>query len=174
MKYIFTLLIAAAFIAAPMTETKAQAVTDYETAAGIRLGWGFTGTVKHFINDAHAVELMLNYRWGWAFYNQTRIVGLYQVHGGLDDIFEGLAWYWGGGGLVAFESYHSAFSDRSTRTYFGVAGVIGLDYAISDLPINVSVDFMPNVTFGSRIDGVGYRRGFRGDLGGVAIRYILK
>ena len=174
MKYLFTLLIAFAFTAAPIAETKAQAVTDYETAAGIRLGWGFTGTLKHFINDAHAVEVMLNYRWGWSFYNQTRIVGLYQVHASLDDIIDGLSWYWGGGALVAFESFSRIYSDRSTRTYFGVAGVIGLDFGVGDLPVNVSLDIMPNWTFGSRVDGIGHRRGLRGDLGGIAVRYILK
>ena len=157
---------------APTTETKGQQITDYQTAIGLRLGWGFTASGKHFINDAHAVEALLNYQWGWTFYNRTRIAAIYQIHNPLDDVIDGLSWYWGFGALVAFENFSSL--NINNRTYFGILGNIGLDYSVPDMPLNISLDFMPNWLFGSRSDGFGTSRGFRGDLGGLAVRYIIK
>ncbi|TVR79314.1 MAG: hypothetical protein EA409_09395 [Saprospirales bacterium] len=174
MKHLLTLFFGVLLFAGTTSEVHAQKVTDYETSIGIRLGWGFTFTGKHFINDAHAIEGILNYRWGWTRYNQTRIAAVYQIHGDLSDVFDGLAWYWGFGGVVGFESYSSRFSDASTQVFFGVVGAIGLDYALQNTPVNVSVDFMPNFVFGDRISGLSGSRGFRGDMGGVAVRYILK
>ena len=172
MKYILTILVSFAIMMTPVAETNAQKVTDYETAVGLRLGWGFTLSGKHFINDAHAVEGILSYQWGWTFYNRTRIGAVYQVHYPLEDLIDGLSWYWGVGGLVAFESFSSL--NISTQTYFGIIGNIGLDYSVEGMPLNISLDIMPNWLFGSRSDGFGTRRGFRGDLGGLAVRYILQ
>ena len=182
MKYILTILVSFAIMMTPVAETKAQKVTDYETAVGLRLGWGFTLSGKHFINDAHAVEAIFNYRWTWSAYNQTRIAAIYQVHNPLDDIIDGLTWYWGVGGLIGFENYRR-FSERSTELLVGVIGNVGLDFSFSDTPVNISVDLMPSFVIGSRpteTDVFGNRirygssRGLNLDLGGVAVRYILQ
>ena len=50
----------------------------------------------------------------------------------------------------------------------GVDGVIGLDYKVSSIPVNLSLDWQPSIEFGS-----GFNNGFNGSWGGLAIRYTF-
>ncbi len=173
MKNLITLVFAALLLAAPLTETTAQKSMDYQTAIGLRAGWGVSLTGKHFINDNHAIEGILNYRsfggfgvsWGW-----MRISGLYLVHQPLDDVIDGLGWYYGGGAYVGFWTGDFDFGVRSDRnsTFIGISGALGLDYTFADVPLNVSVDWIPSF----RLTGGG--TGFTGEVGGLAVRYILR
>jgi hypothetical protein len=47
-------------------------------------------------------------------------------------------------------------------------GVIGLDYKFSEIPLNLSVDWMPTYFLG------GYIGGFGGGYGSLSARYVLK
>ncbi|OLY92814.1 hypothetical protein SAMN05444008_10211 [Cnuella takakiae] len=65
----------------------------------------------------------------------------------------GLNWFYGGGGYVAF----------SGRNVLGAQGIIGLDYTFSAAPINVSLDWKPelellnDVSFEPAAVGLGIR-----------------
>jgi hypothetical protein len=52
------------------------------------------------------------------------------------------------------------------KSYFGLDGVLGLDYKIRTAPINLSLDWQPSFEFG---DGAG----FSGNWGGLAVRYVF-
>lgn len=142
---------------------------SYDNAVGLRLAWGIGGTYKHFFNEKVAAEGIVNFRsWGtFGFrYRRTRITGLVSIHQPLEEVVEGLQWYVGGGAFAGFWSgaYSRVYDYNSTQ--IGIAGVIGLDYKFSDLPINVSADWMPGIA----LSGGG---GFIGSSGGLAVRYTF-
>lgn len=172
MKKLFTIVFALVLFSAPFAESKAQKVTDYETAVGLRLAWGISATGKHFINDAHAIEGILNYRsfgFGSFNYGWMRITGLYLVHNDLSEVMDNLSWYWGGGAYVGFYTGDFDYSgSRFKSTFIGISGAIGLDYSLPNTPVNVSLDWIPSF----RVTGGG--NGFSGESGGIAVRYILQ
>ena len=141
----------------------------YENAVGLRASWGFGGTFKHFLNESAAIEGILNYRSfgvlsiNWSY---VQVTGIYQVHNDLSQVFDGLQWYYGGGGFVGF--WGGDFNNRidGDQTYVGIVGNIGLDYAFPDIPLNLSVDWIPSIS----LAGGG---GFLGEAGGLAIRYYF-
>lgn len=133
----------------------------YDNAIGLRLGWGVGLTGKHFLNDQSAVEAIVHF--GGAYTSYFQITGLYQVHNPLDEVFSGLQWYYGGGGFVGLWG-----GDNSTNSArIGIAGNIGLDYAFDDIPLNISLDWIPSFAL------VGFGNGFAGTTGGLVVRYIL-
>lgn len=141
---------------------------NYDNAVGIRAAWGFGGSFKHFFSEKIAAEAILNYwnRGTLGFrYSRTRISALVQMHNDLSEVTEGLQWYAGGGAFVGFWGGNYSRFYEYNQTEIGVSGVLGLDYAFADLPINVSVDWMPSVAF---VGG-----GFSANAGGIAVRYIF-
>ncbi len=129
--------------------------SDYTTAIGVKFYPG-AFTIKHFVNDKHALE-GIAYFWN----RGTRITGLYEIHADIPNA-SGLKWYIGPGAHIGF--YNNKYYDG--RTFIGLDGVLGLDYKIKSAPINFSVDWQPSFEFG---DGAG----FSGNWGGIAIRYVL-
>jgi hypothetical protein len=135
---------------------------NYNNAVGVRLGWGFGGTIKHFFDDSKAVEGIVQF--GGIYSRYAQITGLFQIHKPLDDVAPGLQWYFGGGGFVGF--FSGVYSGRDVR--IGIAGNIGLDYTFEDIPLNLSLDWVPGIAI------VGFGTGFgAGTAGGLAVRYIF-
>ena len=144
---------------------------NYDNAVGLRVGWGFGADFKHFLSEESALEAIVNFRrvgvLGFG-YTYIQVTGLYEIHKPLEDVAPGLQWYFGGGGFVGFGKTNVGVlgSAGEANTSIGVLGVIGLDYAFEDIPLNVSLDWMPGIslTGGS---------GFFGRTGGLAVRYIF-
>lgn len=118
----------------------AASAQDYTKAIGIRLGpnsaaitAGFTG--KYFLNEKAAVEAIVGIN------NGLGICGLYELHFPIESV-NNLSWFGGGGGYVAF---------RSSTTFVGAAGIIGLDYKFEELPLNISLDWKPELNIISKI-----------------------
>ena len=112
----------------------------YKKAIGIRLGpnsaavtAGFTG--KYFLNEKAAVEAIIGIN------NGLGICGLYELHFPIDAVHN-LSWFAGAGGYVAF---------RSSTTSVGAAGIIGLDYKFDQIPLNISLDWKPELNLISNI-----------------------
>jgi hypothetical protein len=129
---------------------------DYKNAIGLRLGWSYGLTFKHFISEKSALEGIADYRWGG-----LGITGLYEIHNNLADV-EGLNWYFGGGAHVGF--YGTSYGGGS-GTFVGIDGILGLEYNFKDLPINISADWKPAFTFG-------YSH-FGADNGALSVRYTF-
>jgi hypothetical protein len=133
---------------------------EYRTAIGVKVWDGAGISIKHFTTDKAALE-GIGYWWD----NGFRIVGLYEIHGDIGGA-PGLKWYVGPGAHVGFYDANKSDNDGSGNTYFGIDGVLGLDFKFNKVPINLSIDWQPVFEFG---DG----RGFYGNWGGLGIRYAF-
>lgn len=129
---------------------------SYKTAAGVKFYPGAV-TVKHFLDGKSAVEGL-----GYFYNHGTRITGLYELHFAIPDA-PGLQWYIGPGAHLGFYS-----SKWGSGAAVGIDGVLGLDYKFKGAPLNLSLDWQPSFEFGNRRN-----KGFNGDWGGLAIRYVF-
>jgi hypothetical protein len=130
---------------------------DYKTGIGLRGGWGYGLTVKHFISEKSALEGILSSRW-----SGFEVTGLYEIHNRAFDV-DRLNWYFGGGAHVGF--YGNNYPGGNV-TVVGIDGILGLEYNFKEVPINLSLDWKPAFNF------VGYSH-FFGDGGAFSIRYIF-
>ncbi len=134
---------------------------NYETAIGIKFYPGAL-TIKHFIAGNKALE-------GLAYFGPDgfRATGLYEFYGDITGI-EGLKWYAGPGAHLGFwsSSWLNKYPESNNSLAIGVDGVLGLDYKINSLPIDVSLDWQPSLNF------VGYNY-FEGGWGGIGLRYTF-
>jgi hypothetical protein len=148
-KIILTLSLAICFVVV----VNAQ---DYKTGIGLRGGYYNGITVKHFISEKAALEGLIYFRW-----SGTAVAGLYEIHNQAFKV-ERLNWYFGGGAHVG--SFGSSYGGGS-GTFVGIDGILGLEYNIKEIPINLSLDWKPAFDFG-------YSH-FFGDGAAFSIRYIF-
>lgn len=162
MKKFTFLLITLSFLIG-ISSTYAQ----YYTGIGLRAGVTNGLSVKHFINQDAAVEGILHSRWGGFM-----VTGLYEIHNDIRGV-KGLNWFFGGGAHVGTWNTRNIPSKRrppwaeSNTSYsvFGLNGIIGLDYAFQDAPINLSLDWKPAINLGY------YNYGW--DEIALSIRYVF-
>ena len=157
MKYLLTLA------AALMLSSAATA--QYDQAIGFRGGF-FSGiTYKKFVSQDFAFEGILHTRYaGW------QLTGLGEFHAQAFDV-TGLNWYYGAGAHVGMFRYHQNspyFTEESGSTVIGLGidGILGIEYNIGSIPINVSLDWKPAFNL------LGYA-GFAADGGAFSVRYIF-
>lgn len=108
---------------------------DYKVAIGIRLSSAAptlsnSVSVKYFMNEKDAIE-------GLVSFGPTRfgIGGLFEVHQLIGNV-PAFTWFYGGGGYVGFQNGNA---------YVGPTGVVGLDYKFQNAPINLSLDWKPEL-----------------------------
>ncbi len=167
MKKLLLLLVFAGF-------TTVMYSQDYSRAIGLRLGWDYGISYKHFLNEKAALEGVVTYRsWGVPGfrYNYFQLTGLYLIHNPIEGV-EGLRWYYGGG--ASFRSWGGDYKDWSDSlgedygsVSIGIHGAIGLDYKFANAPINLTVDWVPSFVFG------GWGDGFGAEVGGLGARYTF-
>ena len=143
---------------------------DYTTAIGFKFYPGAI-TVKHFVNNKAALEGLL-YFWNYG----SRITGLYEFYGPIKGA-PGLKWYVGPGAHIGFwnnrwREYQGNYYvvNEYHGSYFGLDGVLGLDYKFKAAPINISLDWQPSFNLGS---GPADYYGFYSRFGGLGIRYAF-
>lgn len=113
---------------------------NYKTAVGVRLSSNAAAitsgfTIKHFINENTALEGIVGVN------NGLGICGLYQKHYDIGAV-QNLQWFAGVGGYVAF---------RSSTTFVGGAGIVGLDYKFEEIPLNITLDWKPELNLISKV-----------------------
>jgi len=65
----------------------------------------------------------------------------------------GLQWFYGAGAYVGFGKEYDVNKARNVNTnYFGGQGVVGLDYKFASVPINISLDWKPELNLISDIN----------------------
>ncbi|MEZ4910436.1 MAG: hypothetical protein R2774_06210 [Saprospiraceae bacterium] len=138
---------------------------SYNSAIGARLGYPLSLSYKKFISDRAAVEGILGFK-SYTGYSWINVGGLYEIHNELPSI-DGLSWYYGAGASIYLWSYDNDFIDAGSSTSIGISGVIGLDYRFADIPLNISIDWIPTFFVN------GYGNGFGSEYGGIGVRYIL-
>ncbi len=114
----------------------------YKNAFGVRLGPSTpviqSGlTYKHFMSNNKAIEGILSFGDG------VGICGLYEIHKPLAGV-DNLQFLYGVGGYAGFQSKVS---------YIGAAGIVGLDYKFNQIPLNISLDWKPELNI---IEKVGF------------------
>lgn len=83
---------------------------------------------KYFLTENGALEGLLSF-------DPATIGVLYEFHRPLGAA--GFQWFFGGGGYVAF----------SGDNIVGGMGVVGLDYKFQNIPLNLSLDWKPELNF---------------------------
>jgi hypothetical protein len=129
---------------------------DYRFAMGIRLSnnvptlsSSFTG--KYFVTDKNAIEGII------AFGNRFGLGALLEHHRPFSTV-EGLSWFFGAGGYVGWED---------SDTYLGPTGVLGLDYKFPSVPLNLSIDWKPELDILPAVN-------FVPEAFAVSIRFVIK
>ena len=137
------------FIAA-ITFTTTLSAQSYKTAVGVRLSSSQAMvnnsiSLKHFLNERAAIEAL------FSFGDPLALGALYEVHKPFST--EGLQWFYGGGGYLGFvKSWNPNKQKNETDVAVGAQGVIGLDYKFVNLPLNLSLDWKPELNLVSDIN----------------------
>lgn len=128
---------------------------DYNTAIGVRLGPNTAAispgfTIKHFLNENSAVEGIVGIN------NGLGLCALYEWHHPIESVAN-LQWFIGAGGYAAF---------RSETTFIGAAGIVGLDYKFDEIPLNLSLDWKPELNLISKV-------AFEANTVGISARFTF-
>jgi hypothetical protein len=135
--------------------SQVSSAQNYKFGIGVRLSNASPTinnsiTAKYFISPETALEGLIS------FGNRFGIGGLYEINKPLN--FPGLQWSYGGGGYVGFQS---------RDTYLGPTGIIGLDYKFEKIPLNLSIDWKPELDILPKIS-------FIPDAFGLSARFTLQ
>lgn len=144
-----TLLITIFFVLLMVSPLLAQ---NYKTGIGLRGGYTYGLTVKHFLNSNTAVEGIISPRW-----EGILITGLYEKHATAFQVPQ-LQFYGGIGahvGLWNFDDHrhdhHPWFhrkdheKDHDHHNVIGADLVLGLEYSFREIPFTVGVDWKPGL-----------------------------
>lgn len=115
---------------------------DYRTGVGVKIGYWGGGAldIKHFLKPDAALEGLLGFGSHW-----FTITGLYEFHGPVTGA-PGLLWYVGPGAHVGFWNHGYRNDHDYGGAFFGIDGVLGLDYKIKGAPIDLSLDIQPELS----------------------------
>jgi opacity protein-like surface antigen len=146
-----------------------QAQDISKNALGLRLGDndGFGGEVSYQrgLSKNNRLELDLGWR-NSNNVNAMKLVGLYQW---VWEIENGFNWYAGVGGGIGNWSYDKG-STSDTGTFLLAAGDIGIEYNFQEAPIQLSLDFRPELYFGDNRNDLDNYHSFGPDIA-LGIRY---
>ena len=128
------------FLFAVITGANAQA---YKTGLGVRLS-SSTATVnnsislKYFLNEKTAVEGL------FSFGDPLAIGALFELHKPIGA--QGMTWFYGAGVYLSFiKTFNPNKQINETDVNFGGMGIIGLDYKFNGVPLNLSLDWKPEL-----------------------------
>ena len=145
----------------------AQAQDISKNALGLRLGDndGFGGEISYQrgLSSNNRLEFDLGWR-NSKHVDAFKLAGLYQWVWNIDG---GFNWYAGVGGGVGSWSVDEKYGDGSGSFVFA-AGDLGIEYNFEEAPIQLSLDFRPEIYFGG--DYSDFRDGFGPDIA-LGIRY---
>jgi hypothetical protein len=132
---------------------------EYKNSIGVRGTYAFGITGKHVFQENKAIEGIVTF--GYGGFN---ITGLYEIHAPAFDVNR-LYWYYGGGAHIGQIGAGHPFLDREEGTFLlGIDGIVGLEYDIEEIPITISLDWKPTISF------TGYGSGL---WGGLSFRYTF-
>ena len=141
---------------------------NYKSAVGARLGYPLGVSFKQFTGEKTAFELNAGFRSGYR-YSWFNVSGAVLIHKPIKSV-DGLKWYFGPGVSAYIWNYDRYYYyDDYASTTFGIQGYIGLDYAFTDIPLNLSIDWVPTFFIGRS-----YYSTFGAGYGSLAVRYIFK
>lgn len=116
---------------------------DYKTAVGVRLSSAAATvnnsiSVKHFINSSTAIEGL------FSFGEPLALGALFEKHKPLAP--SGLTYFYGAGGYLSFvKTFNAQRNKEVTDPNLGAMAVLGLDYKFPGIPLNISLDWKPEL-----------------------------
>ncbi|MCX8020418.1 MAG: hypothetical protein N2747_08000 [Chitinophagaceae bacterium] len=137
----------------------------YKTALGVRFSSAHAVqnnsiSFKQFVTDKSAVEVL------FSFGDPVAIGALVHKHKSL--LPAGLSWYYGGGAFICFvKTFNPQTQKNQTEFRIGGQGVVGLDYKFSQIPLNLSLDWKPELHFFSDIS-------FEPSVVGLTLRFTFR
>jgi hypothetical protein len=125
---------------------------EYSNALGIRLSTSQATinqsvSYRRYLNENTAIEGLLSF-------DPIAVGALYEKVYPLGT--PGLQWFFGGGAYVAF----------SGNNVFGAMGIVGLDYTIPSIPINLSLDWKPELNFVNNVN-------FQASAVALSVRFVF-
>lgn len=136
-------VLASLFLLAILSMADSASAQDYKTALGIRLSSSQaivnnSVSIKHFLNEKSAIEGLLS------FGDPLALGALYEIHQPIGA--SGVKWFYGAGAYLGFLKVYDVNKDRTeTEANFGAMGVLGLDYKFANIPLNLSLDWKPEL-----------------------------
>lgn len=122
---------------------------------GIRVGdnkgFGIEVTYQHLLEENKRLEMGLGWHTG-RYVNSYKLTALHQWVWVLEDKFN---WYAGAGsgiGRLKFERYYESSRKTKQNTFIFIAGNIGVEYNLDNIPLLISLDFRPEIGFGQYRD----------------------
>ncbi len=136
-------------------EKSAPAVPDYRLALGLRFSNSIptlntSFSAKYFITSRSALEGLIS------FGNRFGIGGLLEIHNTFNT--PGLTWFYGAGAYIGFQDNNS---------YVGPTGIIGLDYKFTNVPVNLSLDWKPELDIIPKVN-------FVPEAFALSVRFVVK
>jgi len=127
----------------PSSTVEGGSVTGYKLAAGIRFSSGSPTlsnslSFKYFFREDRAIEGLVSFgdRFGFgALYEKHQLIGATPA----------FTWFYGAGGYAGFQD---------GKTWLGPTGVVGLDYKFPNAPLNLSLDWKPELDISPAINFV--------------------
>jgi hypothetical protein len=123
---------------------------EYKSALGVRLS-SAAATVnnaisyKQFLNEKTAFEVL------FSFGDPVALGALVEFHKPLSAA--GLQYFYGAGGYLGFKKTYNPNKQRNeSDPQIGAMGIIGLDYKFSGIPLNLSLDWKPELNLVSDIN----------------------
>jgi len=138
------------FLVCLFTVCVTASAQDYKTALGVRLSSGApvvnnSISLKYFIKPGTAVEAL------FSFGDPLAFGGLLEFHKPFAGT--GLNYFYGAGAYLGFSKTFDVNKQRDVRnTSFGTQGVVGLDYKFANAPLNISLDWKPELNIISDIN----------------------
>jgi hypothetical protein len=129
---------------------------EYKWGVGLRLSTqsptiSSSVSVKAFLNDRSAIEGLVS------FGTRFGIGGLFEQHQ-LIGAMPNLYWFYGGGAFIGFQT---------DSVFTGPMGIVGIDYTFQNAPINISLDWKPELDISPAIN-------FVPDAFALSVRFVLK
>jgi hypothetical protein len=137
-------------LVAVTASTNLVSAQDYKTALGVRLSssnamQNNSISIKQFINEKMAIEGL------FTFGDPLALGALLEFHKPLSAA--GLTYFYGAGGYIGFiKTVNTTTQKSSTDANFGAQGVVGLDYKFNNIPLNLSLDWKPELNIVSDIN----------------------
>ena len=130
--------------------TASSYAQEYKTALGVRLSSAAPAvnnaiSFKQFISEKTAIEAL------FSFGDPVALGALLEFHKPL--AAAGLQYFYGAGGYLGFNKTYNPVKQRNeSDPQFGAMGIIGLDYKFNNIPLNLSLDWKPELNIVSDIN----------------------
>jgi len=154
--------------------------SGYNTSIGLRGGYTSGISIKHFVNNNSAVEVVLGSRW-----HGYSVTAMYEIHKGNALGIPGMSWEYGLGARAGFydgryyykhnrgkcndpnnpKCYNYYYNNGPGMTALGIVAIGGLEYNFKEIPFTISLDLIPVIYLNH------YNRGFMD--GSISLRYII-